>query len=207
MSGAGTEPSDGAVHQHGLSREDILRTATTCFARNGYRGTNLGDVAAELGVTRQAIYHYFRSKHEVLLSLFNQFFDALDEVSLKAQEEFSDPAERFEHMYRAHLIEVARVPELSSIFTKEHVSLEPIARDRVQVRRREYHQRFLVAYESAQEAGAFKPGPAGPSVSLMLGAANWIFRWYREARSPLSPEELGDLALSLFSHGYRQGKD
>lgn len=55
--------------QAGGQREAILDAAFTRFARYGYRRTSLGDIAEEAGLSRPALYHYFRNKDDVFRAL------------------------------------------------------------------------------------------------------------------------------------------
>ncbi len=50
-------------------RRDILVAAAHVFARDGYAGASLDDVAAKIGVTKGVIYYYFRSKEEILTEI------------------------------------------------------------------------------------------------------------------------------------------
>lgn len=52
-------------------RERILAAAEHAFAARGYAGTQLGEIAGELGLTKAAIYHYFGSKRELLTTLLD----------------------------------------------------------------------------------------------------------------------------------------
>jgi len=51
-------------------REHLLRAAVRVFARNGYHGARVGDIAEEAGVAHGLLYHYFSSKEEVLQTVF-----------------------------------------------------------------------------------------------------------------------------------------
>lgn len=51
------------------SREAILDAAFGRFARYGYRRTSLGDIAEDAGLSRPALYHYFRNKEDVFRAL------------------------------------------------------------------------------------------------------------------------------------------
>ncbi|HXO53816.1 MAG TPA: TetR/AcrR family transcriptional regulator, partial [Mycobacterium sp.] len=53
-------------------REQILQTAQKLFADKGFRETNLEDVAIQLGFRRQAVYHYFPSKEDILYELIDR---------------------------------------------------------------------------------------------------------------------------------------
>jgi AcrR family transcriptional regulator len=48
-------------------REAVLQTAAQLFLEKSYSRTSLNDVAERLSITKPALYHYFRSKEEILL--------------------------------------------------------------------------------------------------------------------------------------------
>ena len=50
----------------GETKERILETALALFAQNGYLGTSMNDIAAQLGFTKAALYKHYRSKQEIL---------------------------------------------------------------------------------------------------------------------------------------------
>src|SRR5687768_13297384 len=59
-----------ALPEHdGTQREAILDAAFDRFARYGYRRTSLGDIAEAAGLSRPALYHYFRNKEDVFRAL------------------------------------------------------------------------------------------------------------------------------------------
>src|SRR5882762_8225935 len=62
-------------------REQILQAAQKLFAEQGFRETNLNDVAVQLGFRRQAVYHYFTSKDEILYELIGRAGRAVLESS------------------------------------------------------------------------------------------------------------------------------
>jgi AcrR family transcriptional regulator len=52
-----------------LSQEAVVRAATKLFAVHGYRGASLDMIAAQLGVTRQAVLYYFPTKVKLLIAV------------------------------------------------------------------------------------------------------------------------------------------
>jgi AcrR family transcriptional regulator len=54
-------------------RAHLLDAGMWCFARNGYKGTTMRDIAREAGVTTGAIYAHFRGKEDLLTSLAQRF--------------------------------------------------------------------------------------------------------------------------------------
>jgi TetR/AcrR family transcriptional regulator, fatty acid metabolism regulator protein len=61
-------------------RRQILDAAVVVFARHGFTACRVSDIADEAGVAYGLVYHYFRSKDEVLDTLFVERWDVLLQV-------------------------------------------------------------------------------------------------------------------------------
>jgi AcrR family transcriptional regulator len=63
----------------------ILEAAIKVFARNGYHGSRIADIAGEAGIAYGLVYHYFKNKEEILSSIFEErwgaFLDTLEHVT------------------------------------------------------------------------------------------------------------------------------
>lgn len=187
----------------GISREDVLKAARRAFAVQGYKETNLDDVAAEYNVTRQAIYYYFRTKRDILSALLGQFFDELHERAANAAATASSPSEAFESMLRSHISYVASVPDLAAIFTREMNGLSGAARRELEMKRKSYHDAFVEKFKLAQISGSVRDVDPNAVVSLLLGAANWTYRWFKpNSVGRMSCDDLATFAINLFAEGY-----
>ncbi|MGD0978480.1 MAG: TetR/AcrR family transcriptional regulator [Candidatus Bathyarchaeia archaeon] len=62
----------------------IIQTALDIFSKNGYRGTTMGDIAKELGVSKGALYSYFKSKDDILKEIFQSNHQILREILCKS---------------------------------------------------------------------------------------------------------------------------
>jgi AcrR family transcriptional regulator len=71
----------------------ILRAAVACFARQGYYGTTMEEIAAEAGIAKGAAYVYFPSKEAIFLALYDTWGCTLREEILAALATLT-PAER-----------------------------------------------------------------------------------------------------------------
>jgi TetR/AcrR family transcriptional regulator, fatty acid metabolism regulator protein len=58
-------------------RRELLDAAAAVFARKGFHASRVGDIAEEAGVAHGLLYHYFRSKEEVLETIFRETWGAL----------------------------------------------------------------------------------------------------------------------------------
>ena len=74
-----------AVHApEEVRRVQILEAAKRCFARQGYHETKVDDIVREAGLSKGALYWYFKGKGELLDALCDSFAKELQEDFLKA---------------------------------------------------------------------------------------------------------------------------
>jgi AcrR family transcriptional regulator len=107
-------------------RRLILEAAVRVFARKGFHTCRVGDVAAEAGVAYGLMYHYFRSKQQLLETIFRDTWSELL-AAVRDVEESGEPAReqvrrvaaillrswrRDPDLVRVLIREVARSPEL-----------------------------------------------------------------------------------------------
>src|SRR5438132_4321674 len=107
------EPASGA------KREVILRAAIDVFADRGYFNAQVADVARAAGVAAGTVYLYFRSKDDLLVSIFERTMrDAVAEGQA-AVAAITDPAERLRLFARLHLGMLGRDRNLAIVFQIE----------------------------------------------------------------------------------------
>ena len=63
------------------TKENIVKTALGLFLRKGYEKTSLNDIAREVGISKPAIYHYFKNKDELIHEVLTLFFREMGEWS------------------------------------------------------------------------------------------------------------------------------
>src|SRR5947199_2651147 len=91
------DPSPGPM------REAILRAATDVFADRGFFNAQVADIARAAGVAAGTVYLYFRSKDDLLISIFERSMrDALAEGRAMVEAE-RDPRARLRRFARLHL--------------------------------------------------------------------------------------------------------
>jgi AcrR family transcriptional regulator len=78
---------NGHAEAHGIGHDDSRDTrsrlrelALQLFAEQGYEKTSLREIAERLGVTKAALYYYFRSKEDIVRSLVEDYYAELDEL-------------------------------------------------------------------------------------------------------------------------------
>jgi TetR/AcrR family fatty acid metabolism transcriptional regulator len=100
-------------------RRLILDAAIRVFARKGYHTCRVGDIAEEAGVAHGLLYHYFRSKEELLETIFRETWrDVLDAV--RSVEETDETArERLAGIAKILLRSWRRDPDLVRVLVRE----------------------------------------------------------------------------------------
>jgi len=78
------EPSSDSPSRRD-KRAVILEAAIRVFARSGYHGSRIADIASEAGIAYGLVYHYFKNKEEILSSIFEErwgaFLDTLEQIA------------------------------------------------------------------------------------------------------------------------------
>jgi AcrR family transcriptional regulator len=82
-----------AVHRS-AAQNRVLDAALTLIADHGVGGTSLQMIADEVGVTKAAVYHQFKTKEEIVIALTERELGRLDEALEAAEAEQSRPRAR-----------------------------------------------------------------------------------------------------------------
>src|SRR5260370_20259065 len=158
-----------ATGDGGDRREQILQAAQKLFADQGFRETNLGDVATQLGFRRQAVYHYFRSKDEILYELIDRAGQAVVASAQSILDAGLPPAEMLAEVVRNH---VRQLLANVDIFRIQFTELSKLTGDRADMPRRDilaYVHRIASVIEAGQNDGTFAEVPPLTQPLLIIG--------------------------------------
>jgi TetR/AcrR family transcriptional regulator, fatty acid metabolism regulator protein len=100
-------------------RDAILRAATQVFAQSGFFQSQVADVARAAGVAAGTVYLYFRSKDDLLVSLFERTMREAIAAGRRALEGVEDPRDRLTQIARLHLERLGRDRNLAVVFQVE----------------------------------------------------------------------------------------
>src|SRR2546423_480542 len=87
----------------GSKRDAILRAAIDLFAERGYFNSQVADVARAAGVAAGTVYLYFKSKDDLLVSIFDRSMRDGLEAGRASVAGLDDPEERLRRLARGHL--------------------------------------------------------------------------------------------------------
>jgi AcrR family transcriptional regulator len=169
-------------------RTEILHAALRAFRDRGYHATTLDDIAERLGVGKTALYHYFPDKEAILLACHQESLAELDRI-LRGARRYASATERLAYLIREHVRVMTDTLEGSPL-AFEVPALSP-ERQRPIIAARDRYERVLrrVIGEGIA-AGEFREADPKIAAFAILGAINWIARWYRP-EGTVHAEELG----------------
>ncbi len=135
-------------------RRLILDAAVRVFARRGYHGSRVGDIATEAGVAHGLLYHYFASKDEVLETVFRENFGELLERFRAVEASDESAPEKLEGIAKILLRTWRNDPDLVTVMVRE-VARSPQLQSQVD----EVGEAFAIlqrVIEQGQADGAFR---------------------------------------------------
>jgi TetR/AcrR family transcriptional regulator, cholesterol catabolism regulator len=190
-----------AGRQETNTRAKIVHHAVKHFARDGYGNTSLDDIAASVGIKKASLYHYIRTKEDLLYEIQAVLAqDLLDEVGALL-ELASTPEEKVTAFFRAAFRLVARRQAELTIFLNETQTLRAKSKRwrEINAKRGEYQKLFEDVLIEGTADGAFRQLPTTLTALAMLGAVTWAYRWY--SPGGLDPDQIADLYVDIFLNG------
>ena len=114
-----SRPIEAQRASRGRKRERILDAAIRVFARRGYHGARVSDIATEAGIAYGLVYHYFENKDELLDTLFEDRWNAFLAVVERIVEEPGSSAEKLRAVAALILFAYRRHPEWVKVLVFE----------------------------------------------------------------------------------------
>ncbi|MGI9026189.1 MAG: TetR/AcrR family transcriptional regulator [Burkholderiaceae bacterium] len=185
-----------------LRREAILQQAVDLFDRHGYVNTSLDDVAKAVGIKREALYYYYRSRAEILLAIIGPQTAALVDGMAQVVAKELPAIEKLEGAIRNHLQRFDRHCLEMTISLRDGImGASPEVRSAMQRVWKQYESMWTALVADGQRDGSFERIGDPKMVAFgILGMCNWLSRWYNP-RKDASIEELIRTYFVMVSQG------
>jgi AcrR family transcriptional regulator len=180
--------------------DDVRDVALTLFAKRGYHGTTMSEIAAMLDVRVPTLYSHITSKQSLLAEIFLDTTDAVWAEYERAVADVEGARERLRLAIEAYALRHATHRREALVVHRDLSALaEPVLSYVLATRRRHEHAiRRLI--DDGIDASVFAVRSATMASFAMLEMSVSIASWFREG-GPLSPEEIaqqyGEFALGI----------
>ena len=203
--------------------ELILRTTARIFAEKSFHSTTMRDISRATGVSLAGLYHYCKSKEELLFLIQDHCFGRVLERLVQRLGSVSDPSEKLRILIDNHLSFFAANMAEMKVLSHEADSLAGDLHVHVSNKKRQYTRLARKILSELQNSS-----PAGPSsraskrngprrkgarrldvtvaTYALFGMMNWIYNWY-DPRGKLSVSQLVDNITQLFLAGFLARED
>lgn len=182
-----------------LVREELIDKAAELFASRSYAGTRMLDIAEELGLTRSAVYYYFKNKEEILAAIVEEHtVNASLHVEALLANPALTPTERLRRAISANVMSKHGATARFRVLDKIEAEM-PAEIARLHNRhKRHVLELYSQLIEAGIESGEFRAVDARVTAFSLLGMANWTAWWYapggRKTLHEIS-EIIADLAV------------
>jgi AcrR family transcriptional regulator len=189
----------GRAANYDEHREAILARAAELFAQCGYAASSMNQVAAACGLSKATLYHYYRDKDSLLVSIADGHVSRLAGVVDEVLAQDLAPDATVRALVQRLVAEYAGAQHAHRVLTEDVRFLSATDRERILATER----RIVAAL--AQAVVRWRPehrdsGLAKPLTMLLFGMINWLFTWMKPGGA-LTHEAMAPIVADLFFGG------
>jgi AcrR family transcriptional regulator len=179
-------------------RQEILRAATEAFRKEGYSNATLERIAADLEVTKAAIYYYFPRKDDLLFAICE---DAVNRAfaNLASSSGELTVRGRLESVITAHIEELVENLSVWTVYFQEIGIRSDERAKTIVARQHELEDQLEQLIQQGIDAGECYATNPRVAVLGIFGMCNSLPRWYR--RTPLDPALIASEFSALVLEG------
>jgi TetR/AcrR family transcriptional regulator, fatty acid metabolism regulator protein len=183
-------------------REAILRAAIKVFARNGYFNSKVSDIAGEAGIADGTVYLYFKSKEEVLHSIFDRAMEEFISEGKREIDKLDDVREKLRRIAQLHLEKLSDDRDLAIVFQVELRGSTKFMEEFSATGFAEYLEIIRQAIIEGQKSGVFRTDLNSTVCSKIFYGAldemvtNWVL-----SKKSYSLQPMSETVLEIFLGG------
>jgi AcrR family transcriptional regulator len=170
-------------------RIEILKSAAAAFRRSGYHGASVDEIASALEMTKGNLYYYFRNKEEILFACHDYSLEVLLALMDEVETDGSPADDKLRRLILAFIHMM--LDELQgTALTLDLQALSPPLLKRIIAKRDRFDLGLRRIIQQGIDDGLFRQGDAKMIGFAMMGAVNWITKWF-DPDGPLTSEDIG----------------
>jgi TetR/AcrR family transcriptional regulator, cholesterol catabolism regulator len=200
-----TTGSNADLSRYDQKLEFILRSAARIFADKSYHSTSMRDISRATNVSLAGLYHYCKSKEELLFLIQDNCFGRVLERLEERLASVDDPIIKLRIFIENHLSFFAANMAEMKVLSHEAESLHGDLHAHVSTRKDNYTKlatRILTEVNNAENSG--RTVDLTVATYALFGMMNWIYNWY-DPKGKLNVSDLAQNVTQLFLEGFAPG--
>jgi AcrR family transcriptional regulator len=174
----------------------IVETAAALFARDGFNGASVADIAKRGKISKSLIYHYYTSKEDILYDVMSSHVRELEAAAeeiasdeTSAETKLRDLTHRFMALYvGAADRHKVLLNDLDNVPKNKRAEIISVQRGLIETVRQ-----LLVEIEPALSK---RPGTAFAAAMLYFGTINWTHTWFNP-EGAVNADTMAEMAVDL----------
>lgn len=183
-----------------LVENQMYATATQLFARRGFAGTSLQDIADEMGVTRPALYYYVKSKDDLLARLIAEITAGnTAQICEVAEDATMDPVAKLSRIAEIMALNRALQPSRFVLLARSEAALPVDLAAIHETTKRTMLQTLVGVIREGIDTGKFRPVEPRLAALQIIGMCNWVAWWFHEedaASAEIVATDIADLVVA-----------
>jgi AcrR family transcriptional regulator len=179
---------------------EIVHEAARLFDRVGYHNANMEMVAKAANMRKPTLYHYIKSKEEILLRIHQTLLDDLIARHKEKAAQGLSSQELLLGNITDILGHIARNRGYVRALLENYRELDPAIRKEISGARQAYFKIVTDLIADGVASGEYHTEDVNLSALFLLGQVNWAYQWYRPGVSP-AYEVIAREILDTFLYG------
>jgi AcrR family transcriptional regulator len=192
-------------HQYRMRLEQVLRVAAGTFNQKGFASTSLKEVAAQLNITDAALYYYVKNKEELVFKCYERAIELGEAAMRQADREGGNGLGKVKRYIELQLVSLCG-PEGPVAVLSEIPSLKPNHREHLLGRARAGSRKLAGFIRQGIADGSIRPCDAELACAAIMGALNWVPKWYHPGGNRSSLEQIKQTFVELLGAGLQRGR-
>ena len=178
-------------------RSEIYEKTMELFSEHGYDNTPMSLVSKSLGLSKAGIYHYFKSKEELLFRTHEYFMKKNLIPIIEKAEKISDPVERITYFIEKNTKSLAS-DNSGRLLIREAPRLSPENYTYIRKIWRRVYELIRGAIEELDRKGKIKKINHTFAAFAALGMMGWVIYWFDNNGADSIDECVGNFTEIIF---------
>jgi TetR/AcrR family transcriptional regulator, cholesterol catabolism regulator len=185
-------------------RAEIVDITARMLNEAGGELVNMNDIAQAVGIAKPTLYHYFKSKEEIVYSNHFTLFELMRARVKERLATDAPPDEQLRGVFRDAFEFMDSHPGYTHVFRDYSRRLSPERQKLARENEKEYEALVRGILADGVEQGIFKPLDPRLASLALFGMTHWSYHWYSPGGTR-SAEELADQFYDYFMDGVGAG--